>query len=43
MFRSPKPVHQQDKIAASALALIADIKIEEFAREMFKAGSNPEG
>ena len=28
------------KIAASALALIADIKIEEFAREMFKAGSN---
>jgi len=31
---------QQDKIAASALALIADIKIEDFAREMFKAGSN---
>ena len=39
MFRSPTCT-QQDKIAASALALIADIKIEEFAREMFKAGSN---
>ena len=30
----------QDKMAAGALALIADISIEEFAREMFKAGSN---
>ena len=39
MFRSPTCT-QQDKIAASALALIADIKIEDFAREMFKAGSN---
>ena len=39
MFRSPTCT-QQDKIAASALALIADIKIEEFAKEMFKAGSN---
>ena len=39
MFRSPTCT-QQDKIAASALALIADIRIEEFAREMFKAGSN---
>ena len=39
MFRSPT-FTQQDKIAASALALIADIKIEDFAREMFKAGSN---
>ncbi len=27
-------------MAAGALALIADISIEEFAREMFKAGSN---
>ena len=39
MFRSPTCT-LQDKIAASALALIADLKIEEFAREMFKAGSN---
>lgn len=39
MFRSPTCT-QQDKIAASALALIADIKIEELARDMFKAGSN---
>ena len=39
MFRSPTCT-QKDKIAASALALIADIKIEEFAKEMFKAGSN---
>ena len=39
MFRSPTCT-QQDKIAASALALIADIRIEDFAREMFKAGSN---
>lgn len=39
MFRSPTCT-QQDKIAASALALIADVKIEELAREMFRAGSN---
>ena len=39
MFRSPTCT-QTDKIAASALALIAGIKIEEFAREMFSAGSN---
>lgn len=39
MFRSPTCT-QQDKIAASALALIADVKIEELARDMFKAGSN---
>ena len=47
MFRSPTCT-LQDKMAAGALALIADISIEEFAREMFKAGSNlkdksPEG
>ena len=39
MFRSPTCT-QKDKIAASALALIAGINIEEFAREMFSAGSN---
>lgn len=39
MFRSPTCT-QQDKIAASALALIADVKIEELARDMFTAGSN---
>ena len=39
MFRSPTCT-LQDKMAAGALALIADISIEEFAREMFKAGSN---
>ena len=39
MFRSPTCT-LQDKMAAGALALIADICIEEFAREMFKAGSN---
>ena len=39
MFRSPTCT-QKDKIAASALALIAGIKIEDFAREMFSAGSN---
>ena len=42
MFRSPTCT-LQDKMAAGALALIADISIEEFAREMFKAGSNLEG
>ena len=39
MFRSPTCT-LQDKMAAGALALIADISIEEFAREMIKAGSN---
>ena len=39
MFRSPTCT-LQDKMAAGALALIANISIEEFAREMFKAGSN---
>ena len=39
MFRSPTCT-LQDKMAAGALALIADISSEEFAREMFKAGSN---
>ena len=39
MFRSPTCT-LQDKMAAGAIALIADISIEEFAREMFKAGSN---
>ena len=39
MFRSPTCT-LQDKMAAGALALIADISIEEFAREMFKAGCN---
>ena len=39
MFRSPTCT-LQDKMSAGALALIADISIEEFAREMFKAGSN---
>jgi manganese-dependent inorganic pyrophosphatase len=39
MFRSPTCT-LQDKMAAGALALIADISIGEFAREMFKAGSN---
>lgn len=39
MFRSPTCT-LADKMAAGALALIADINIEQFAREMFKAGSN---
>lgn len=39
MFRSPTCT-LQDKMAAGALALIADIDIEDFAKEMFKAGSN---
>ena len=42
LFRSPTCT-LQDKMAAGALALIADISIEEFAREMFKAGSNLKG
>lgn len=42
MFRSPTctPV---DKIAAGALAVTAGINIEEFAKEMFQAGSNLTG
>ncbi len=41
MFRSPTcTLH--DKMAAGALALIADIDIDKFAKEMFKAGSNLE-
>ena len=39
MFRSPTCT-LQDKMAAGALALIADISIEDFAKEMFRAGSN---
>jgi len=39
MFRSPTCT-VFDKEAAHALAAIADIKIEEFAAEMFRAGSN---
>lgn len=39
MFRSPTCT-LQDKMAAGALALIANINIEKFASEMFKAGSN---
>lgn len=39
MFRSPTCT-LQDKMAAGALALIADIDIEKFAKEMFEAGSN---
>ena len=39
MFRSPTCTLQY-KMAAGALALIADINIEEHARAMFKAGSN---
>ena len=38
MFRSPTCT-LQDKMAAGALALIADISIEQFAKEMFRAGS----
>ena len=39
MFRSPTcTIH--DKMAAGALALIADIEIENFAKEMFHAGSS---
>ena len=39
MFRSPTCT-LADKMAAGALALIAGIDIEKFAKEMFKAGSN---
>lgn len=39
MFRSPTCT-LQDKMAAGALALIANINIETYAKEMFKAGSN---
>lgn len=39
MFRSPTCT-VQDKMAAGALALIADVSIEQFATEMFEAGSD---
>lgn len=39
MFRSPTCT-LQDKMAAGALALIAGIDIPEFAKNMFRAGSN---
>ena len=39
MFRSPTCT-TQDKMAAGALALIADIDIESFATEMFEVGSD---
>lgn len=39
MFRSPTCT-TLDKMAAGGLALIADIDIESFAEEMFKAGSD---
>ncbi len=39
MFRSPTCT-LRDKMAAGALALIAGIDIESFAKEMFAAGSN---
>ncbi|MBR0373555.1 MAG: putative manganese-dependent inorganic diphosphatase [Mogibacterium sp.] len=39
MFRSPTCT-TRDKMAAGALALIADINIEDFATEMFEAGSD---
>jgi len=42
MFRSPTCT-LSDKMAAGALALIAGINIEEFAKEMFTAGSNLKG
>ena len=39
MFRSPTCT-LDDKMAAGALALIADINIEKYAKQMFRAGSN---
>ncbi|MDO4519941.1 MAG: putative manganese-dependent inorganic diphosphatase [Eubacteriales bacterium] len=39
LFRSPTCT-LQDKMAAGALALIADIDIYKFAKEMFRAGSD---
>ena len=39
MYRSPTCT-EYDKQTAEELAAIAGIKVEEFAREMFKAGSN---
>lgn len=39
MFRSPTCT-VADKMAAGALALIADINIQQFATDMFRAGSN---
>src|SRR5699024_7881913 len=42
MFRSPTSTYS-DKMASGALVLIAGINIEEFAKEMFTAGSNLKG
>ena len=39
LFRSPTCT-QHDKVAASSLSLIAGINLEDFARKMFRAGSN---
>ncbi len=39
MYRSPTCT-QKDKDTAEALAKIAELDVEEFARDMFKAGSN---
>lgn len=39
MYRSPTCT-EYDRRTAEELAVIAEIKVEEFAREMFKAGSN---
>lgn len=39
MYRSPTCT-EKDKAAAQALAEIAELDVEQFAREMFKAGSN---
>lgn len=39
MFRSPTCT-RLDINAAEALAIIADVKLEKFAKEMFRAGSN---
>ena len=39
MYRSPTCT-EKDKAAAQALAEIAELDVEQFARDMFKAGSN---
>ncbi len=41
LFRSPTCTNY-DKVAAGALALLAGINLEDFARRMFRAGSNLE-
>lgn len=41
LFRSPTCTNY-DKVAAGALALLAGINLEDFARQMFRAGSNLE-